>query len=229
MFTMHDNEKTQHLLNLLDIVQTLRSPEGCPWDKKQTPESLKPYILEETYEVLEAIDRGDSHDICDELGDLLLQIVFIAQMFSEQGDFGFYEIADSIAKKMVRRHPHIFEDSDTEPHTQQWENIKKHEREKQGKSHKLAERIPPALPALKRATKLAKVIEPQQPEILLKQIEETTAALSHQFTKNRDTALDESVAELLFSVVQFSQQIKLDAEDLLRKKITQVINEIEAE
>ena len=226
---MSNSNNAQHLLKLITIMETLRAPGGCPWDREQTPESLKPYILEETYEVLEAIDGGDSHEICDELGDLLLQIVFLAQIFSERGDFKFADVADSIVTKMVRRHPHVFGDADTATHAQQWENIKNEERNKRGKSNKLADRIPPALPALKRATKLAKKMDQQPPDIHLKEIEKTVAALAQQLNEKDAAPSDEKLGELLFNVVQLSTRLNLDAEDLLRKKTTQVIAEIDAQ
>lgn len=226
---MSSNENAQQLIKLISIMETLRAPGGCPWDQEQTPQSLKPYILEETYEVLEAIDSGDYQEVCDELGDLLLQIIFLAQIFSEQGHFGFSEIAKSISTKMIRRHPHVFSDGEAESHAQQWENIKKKERKKQGKSNKLADRIPQTLPALKRATKLAKKMEQQLPEKHLSDIEKTKAALLHHVEENGQISLDEKLGELLFSVVQFSQMFNLDAEDLLRKKTTQVIKKMDSQ
>ena len=105
---------SQALERLLEIMATLRSPEGCPWDAKQTPKSLKPFLLEETYEVLEAIDHGDPGGIRDELGDLLLQVVFQARIFEERGDFDFSDVAGAISEKLIRRHPHVFERGKTE-------------------------------------------------------------------------------------------------------------------
>ena len=121
---MTDKSATTELLKLIEIMATLRSTDGCPWDKEQTPETLKPYILEEAYELIEAIDSKNSAEICDESGDLLLQIVFLAQIFNEQKEFDLAEVAHSISSKMIRRHPHVFADANSDEHSQRWEEIK---------------------------------------------------------------------------------------------------------
>ncbi len=142
---------------LCQIMKRLRSPGGCPWDAKQTPESLKPYILEETYELIEAIDLKNKTKICEELGDLLLQVVFQATIFSEQGDFTPADVANGIADKLVRRHPHVFANrtfrSEDDLH-RQWDAIKKEESREEPTS--VYDRIPRPLPALARAQKLIK-------------------------------------------------------------------------
>src|SRR5512137_2565201 len=102
---------TQAIDRLLEIMARLRGPDGCPWDREQTLQSLRPYVLEETYEVLEAIDAGDPREHCEELGDLLLQIVFQAQLSSEAGRFDFADVATAISDKLVSRHPHVFGDA----------------------------------------------------------------------------------------------------------------------
>ena len=121
---MNSQKTLDSLQELIDIMALLRSENGCQWDSAQTPESLKTHILEEAYEVLEAIDQGDPDEICDELGDLLLQVVFQSQIFTESGLFGMAEVAKSISNKLKRRHPHIFADADHEGHEQRWEEIK---------------------------------------------------------------------------------------------------------
>src|SRR5512133_799734 len=116
---------------LLAIMARLRGPDGCPWDREQTLSSLRPYVLEETYEVLEAIDGGDPREHCEELGDLLLQIVFQAQLAQEAGQFAFGDVADAISNKLVSRHPHVFGDvevKDAEGVLKQWAQLKRQEK-----------------------------------------------------------------------------------------------------
>lgn len=144
--------------HLLDIMATLRSPNGCPWDAQQTPESLKPYLLEETYEVLDALDRNEPMSICDELGDLLLQIVFHARIFEERGLFTMTDVSNAIVNKLIRRHPHVFADNQTGDKRMlaaQWDRIKTEERRADGKTGSLLGNIPRQLPALQTAQKLA--------------------------------------------------------------------------
>ena len=139
---------------LLNIMAQLRDPErGCPWDIKQTWQSLLPYTLEETYEVVDAVDRNDAAAVCDELGDLLLQVVFMAQIAQEQGLFNFNDIARGISEKLVRRHPHVFDATvyATEAEQKQaWEAIKQAERAEKAQTGLFAG-IPAAMPALRRA------------------------------------------------------------------------------
>jgi MazG family protein len=204
---------------------TLRAPHGCPWDRQQTPRSLKSYILEEAYELLEAIDRGKPDNICDELGDLLLQVVFLAQIFSERREFNLTNVIEGICAKMIRRHPHVFADADTDTHAQRWEQIKLQERLDKGHSQQLAQRLPPSLPALKRTQKLI----------------EKTAALSaldrleqlHTGHKKLEQSIvdascprpqtDDIIGQLLFDLTGLAVALGLDAEDLLRQKTTAAI------
>lgn len=138
----------------------LRSPNGCPWDREQDHESIKQCLIEEAYEVVEAIESGDMATLQDELGDLLLQVVFHAQLAGERKDFGFFDVVDGITEKLVRRHPHVFGRNrlgDSDAVLTQWEQIKKDERHKAGKRTKSAlDHIPRHLPALMRAEKLLK-------------------------------------------------------------------------
>lgn len=217
------------ILNLVEIMAKLRSPDGCPWDKKQTPESLKPYIIEEAYELIEAIDGQDMTEIRDELGDLLLQVVFIAQIFSEQKIFGMAEIAHSISSKLIRRHPHVFADADVNEHAQRWKEIKQQERSARGKGNKLANRIPASLPALKKATKVVGEMDQENQETLTLKITENLSKLS-LLTKDPVTAknrLESTLGDIFFHTVQLANALQLDAEDLLRKKTMKVITEID--
>src|SRR6188508_2196548 len=128
---MPDAATTEALGRLFDIMARLRAPGGCPWDREQTHETLRPYVLEEAYEVLDAIDRGDSAGLRDELGDLLLQVVFHAELARERGDFAIADVARAIADKLVRRHPHVFADvqvSGADDVVRNWQQIKAAER-----------------------------------------------------------------------------------------------------
>src|SRR5215216_3131700 len=143
---------------LVEIMATLRGPDGCPWDREQTIDTLKPFVLEETYEVLEAIDRHDHAALCEELGDFVFEAVFVAQLETEAGHFTIADSIKSIADKLVRRHPHVFK-RDEEPAAidtasqvrTRWEEIKAQERSASPKEKTLLSGIAPALPALLRA------------------------------------------------------------------------------
>ncbi len=225
---MAEQNIPSEILKLVKIMATLRSPAGCPWDKIQTPETLKPYILEEAYELIEAIDNNDSVEICHELGDLLLQVVFIAQIFSEQNKFDLAEVAHSICNKLTRRHPHVFANASADEHAQRWEEIKQQERLERGKSNRLEDRIPANLPALKKATKVAKKLNVEKPATHAANIQHNFSSLSKLIegpTTNKKQ-YEIALGNLLFNTVQLSHSLQIDAEDLLRKKTMQVMKEI---
>jgi nucleoside triphosphate diphosphatase len=154
---MSDPRAADAFTRLVDIMARLRGPEGCPWDREQTPESLRPYLLEEVYEVLEAIEGGEPAAIRDELGDLLLQIVFQSELAAEAGRFTVADVATAIADKLVRRHPHVFGDvqvRDAEEVVRNWRRIKAEERRSKGEDGDMFAGVPAALPALLRAEQL---------------------------------------------------------------------------
>jgi len=219
------------LLNLTEIMATLRSPEGCPWDREQTPETLKPYILEEAYELIEAIDKNDFSEIRDELGDLLLQVIFVAQIYSEQNIFELADVAHSISSKMVRRHPHVFAGDNCDNHEERWNEIKKQERKSKGIGNKLAERIPSNLPALKKATKVSAKLKKDTPDSLIQKILNEFSTLKKQTEQHplSKEQIEHILGEIFFGTVQLANSLNCDAEDLLRKKTTQVITEIDFE
>src|SRR5256886_6544927 len=140
---------------LVQLMQTLRGPNGCPWDRKQTLPSLKPFVIEESYEVVDAIDRDDRAALAEELGDFLLQAVFIAEITREEGSFDIYDAITAIHDKLVRRHPHVFGDveaNDAEQVLVNWEKLKNEERKAEDKS--LLSGVPQSLPALLKASRL---------------------------------------------------------------------------
>jgi MazG family protein len=212
-------------VELVEVMERLLAPEGCPWDQEQTLDSLRPYLLEETYEVIEALESGDAQDHCEELGDLAFQIVFQAALRQRDGDFDVDDVMRSIRDKLVRRHPHVFADatvSDPESVKQQWEEIKAAEKaaKGQGESGTLSG-IPTALPALARAQKLsarAARVGFDWPDVAGcrdKVVEE----LDELDTLNPDaphSRIEEEVGDLFFAVVSLSRKLGVDAETALR-------------
>src|SRR5712691_7788624 len=168
---------------LVHLMQKLRGPDGCPWDRKQTLPSLKPFVIEESYEVVDAIDRDDRAALVEELGDFLLQAVFIAELTSEEGSFDIYDAVTAIHDKLVRRHPHVFGDvqaNDAEQVLVNWEKLKNEERKAENKS--VLAGVPPALPALLKASRLT----------------EKAARVGFDWRRTEDVfdKLDEEIAEL---------------------------------
>jgi MazG family protein len=208
---------------------TLRAPQGCPWDQQQSPQSLKSYILEEAYELLEAIDRGTPTEICDELGDLLLQVVFLAQIYHERREFDLTDVIEGICAKMIRRHPHVFADADTQGHVQRWEQIKLKERQDKGHSQQLAQRLTPSLPALKRTQKLIKKTTNNSPAVGLEQLRTGHRQLASCVADSSCTRqqTEDIVAQLFFDLTGLAVALGIDAEDLLRQKTTAIITEID--
>lgn len=226
---------------LLDIMAALRNPDGgCPWDLKQTMESLIPYTIEEAYEVAAAITDGDMHDIRDELGDLMFQVVFYAQLAKEQGDFDFDGIAEAVADKLVRRHPHVFADgsvTDSEDVKRQWEQIKKQERANKATDSSVFADVPTNLPAILQAMKIQKRCaavgfdwhEAQQ--VLAKVTEETQEVADELTASERDQAkVQEEIGDLLFATVNLARHCKVNPETALRQanvKFMQRFREVE--
>jgi MazG family protein len=205
-------------------MQTLRSPQGCPWDAEQTPESLAPYIIEEACELVDAIEGGNLEQIKDELGDLLLQVVFQAQIFSEREQFCFEDIAQGIADKLIRRHPHVFEDRNKKTGRveldKQWEEIKQKE-STQTKSC-LADHLPGKLPALQHAQKLiSKTHKIDRSD----ELPETGGVLSVISKQNAyDINLDEeTIGQTIFAMTMLAHDAGIDAETALRKTTKKIL------
>jgi len=217
-----------NLLRLLNLMQTLRDPDkGCPWDLQQTFETILPYTIEEVYEVAEAIDQQDFNQLKDELGDLLLQIVYYTQMAREQDLFDFEEVAGNISDKLVRRHPHVFAKDNPELQ-KNWEQIKQQEREEKSGDKSLLSDIPVAMPQLMRAKKIQKRVSSvgfdwHELKPVLEKVEEEInelkeVVLSDQFPVDQaSAAMEEELGDLLFSVVNLSRHINVNAEEALRK------------
>ncbi len=224
MSDLHDKHAAVALQRLLEVMRRLRDPEsGCPWDIAQNFRSIAAFTLEEAYEVVDAIERGRPAELCDELGDLLFQVVFHARMAEEQGEFDFAQVATAISDKLERRHPHVFGDTsigDAKAQTLAWEAHKQAERHNQGRQGVLTG-IPLILPALSRAAKLQRRAArigldwPNVEGVRMKLAEE----LDEVEKARTDGSPDELAAEigdLLFTCVNLARHLEVDPEAALR-------------
>lgn len=213
---------------LIEIMNALR--EKCPWDRKQTRESLKAYLLEETYEALEALDHGDPEKIKEELGDLLFQIIFHAHIGKERGEFDMDSIIQGIAEKMVRRHPHVFGDATAETPedvSRRWEEIKRTEGGRHRQS--LLDGVPSALPSLQRAHRLqsraAKVgFDWEKLEDLEDKLREELGELREAIEKGDRDSMAEEFGDLFFMLVNLARFTGVNAEDAHRRAIEKFIS-----
>jgi tetrapyrrole methylase family protein/MazG family protein len=221
----HSGPAGERFQRLTEIMARLRAPGGCPWDREQTFETIKPYLLEETYEVLDAIDARDWRGLAEELGDLLLEAVFFAQMAAEQNLFRIEDSLDAINRKLVRRHPHVFGEGTAKTAgdvKQRWDEIKAGERKERGENHGLLEKVPRALPALVEATQLTsraagvgfdwpgagQVIEKLNEE--LKELEEARSGAQPE-------QLEDELGDVLFVLVNLARFLRVDPEQALRR------------
>ncbi|MRR55809.1 MAG: nucleoside triphosphate pyrophosphohydrolase [Deltaproteobacteria bacterium] len=222
--------ETQKFDTLLNLMRRLRAPGGCPWDAEQTHESLKRYLLEETYEVLEAIDAKSTKMLKEELGDLLLQAVFHTVIAEEKGEFTMDEVLQVLCDKLIRRHPHVFTDLEIDTIDDlvaNWERIKKAEKGEERRS--VLSGVPPQLPALLRAQKITEKasrvgfdwdhVDPVFAKVLeeLKELEETL------FTGDQER-IEAELGDLLFSIVNLGRFLSINPEDALRKTISRFIS-----
>jgi len=203
-------------------MERLRAENGCPWDRKQTHESLKPYLIEEAYEVISAIDSGNDDELKEELGDLLLQIVFHAQIAKEEDRFDIDDVAKTIVEKLIRRHPHVFGDvkvSGSDEVLQNWEKIKKEE----GKES-IFDGVPEGLPSLLKARRVQEKAKRvgfdwDNIEGTLDKVKEEFDELSEAIKIGKKEKISEEFGDLLFSLVNVSRFLDIDAEDSLRQTI----------
>lgn len=222
---------TDRFGELVQIMARLRGENGCPWDREQTHASIKPYLLEETYEVLESIDENDPAKLEEELGDLALQVVFHAQMADEAGLFTIADVLRGINEKLRRRHPHIF--GDVKADTAQevlfnWEQIKKLEREKAQGRASLLDGVPRELPALLRAHRLQEKasrvgFDWNEARQVFQKVEEELAELRAAMESEQPDRMEAELGDLLFSLVNLGRFIAVNPEDALRKTIARFI------
>ncbi len=221
---MPDAKVAEAFTRLVDIMARLRGPGGCPWDHEQTPESLRPYLLEEVYEVLEAIDGGDTDAVRDELGDLLLQIVFQSQIAAESGRFTVADVARAISDKLVRRHPHVFADvqvSGADEVVRNWSKIKAEERRAAGKDGDLFASVPRALPGLVRAHQLGEKaahvgLDWRDAAGVMDKVREEQQELESAVAAGDRAAVEQELGDLLLTLASLGRHLEVSAEIALR-------------
>jgi nucleoside triphosphate diphosphatase len=222
---------------LVEIMRLLRSPDGCPWDREQSWATLAPYVLEEAYEVVDAIERDDAPDLCEEIGDHVFEGVFLAQVAAEAGRFTIADALRSMSEKLIRRHPHVFiESSGTTPGSasvttpraviEQWDAIKAREREAaSGAAPSALDGLPAALPSLARADALGSRAArtgfdwPDAASVLV-QVEEELEELRETTAAGPEERIAEELGDLLFALAQFARKTGLDSEGVLRRANT---------
>lgn len=241
--------RTAHAVDrLLAIMARLRAPDGCPWDREQTLLTLRPYVLEETYEVLEAIDGGDPEAHREELGDLLLQIVFQARIAEEEGRFDFGGVADAISEKLLSRHPHVFGAGanspdarpdpaapgvrDAEGVLRQWAALKKKENEAKGRGKSVLEGVPRELPALARAERLtekASRIGFDWPDAAgaRAKVAEELAELDEALASGDRARMEDELGDLLFATANLARKVGIPPEEALRGTLGKFISRFE--
>jgi len=229
-------ERLGHALaDLLSLVRRLRAPDGCPWDVRQDNHSIKIYLIEEAYEVLDAIENASPAEICGELGDLLFQIVFLAALAEEKGEFDFLEVMKKITAKMIHRHPHVFSDTTVESADQvavNWARIKREEAKVPESVSASLKHVPNGLPALLRAHRLseraAKVgFDWTGREEIWKKVMEEVEELKCAVGSDDEQMVMEEMGDLFFSLVNLSRHWGTNAEDLLRSANRKFLNRFE--
>jgi len=205
----------------VELMARLRAPGGCPWDRKQTAESLKPYVIEEAYEVVAAIEQGDPREICEELGDLLLQVVFQARVAEDAGQFAIPDVVRAIHEKLVRRHPHVFGETaaaDADEVVLNWERIK--QAEKAGRS--VVDGVDPRLPALQRAWRMQKKVSKvgfdwERPEGALEKLHEELEEFRVARESESPERAEEEMGDALFALANVARLAGINPEEALKK------------
>ena len=217
---------------LVALVKFLRSDRGCPWDREQTPEQIKTYLLEEAYEVLEALDSDNPGDVCAELGDLLFHILFLARIFEEAGDFDIRDVVQTITEKMIRRHPHVFGQaraSSPDEVRHRWQEVKMAEAgDKETATGSLLDSVPQNLPALMRAYRIserAAGVGFDWPDIdsLFNKLDEELAELKAALKRANLEELSEELGDLLFTMVNLGRFIRVHPEAALTRTISKFV------
>ena len=220
--------------DLVKLMTTLRGPGGCPWDREQTLQSLKPFIIEEAYEVIDAIDRDDRRALAEEIGDFLLQAVFVAEVTREEGSFDVFDAITVLHDKLVRRHPHVFADveaRDAEQVLVNWEKLKNEERKAENKS--VLAGVPQALPALLKASRLtekaARVgFDWRRAEDVFEKIDEETGELREAVAKGEAQNIHDELGDLLFAIANIARKLNVNAEEALQSANRKFMRRFEA-
>lgn len=226
---MPKNPKESSLEKLLSVMDRLRGDNGCPWDREQTIESLTPFITEEAYEVVDAIEEGSAEDIKEELGDLLFQIVFVCRIMKEKGLFDIYSVMEGIAEKMVRRHPHVFGEAKAKTSKDvlnQWAKIKRLEGKE--KSGYLSD-VSTAYPALMRAHKIAKKaakagFDWKDIKGVMEKLNEELNEFKEALTEKNRRKTEEELGDVLFTLVNVGRFVEVNPEEALRKTIGKFVH-----
>ena len=224
MSTPADSQDGHSFQALVSVMRQLLAPDGCPWDREQTLQTLEPFLVEETYEVLEVMSGADSAAHCEELGDLLMQIVFQAELRSANNEFAIDDVVQGIVDKLVRRHPHVFANASadtTDEVLEQWEEIKKREKADKGPAS-LLDGIPVGLPPLARAQKFAAKaarvgFDWPTAEGCRNKLSEELRELDHAMDAHDRSAIEHELGDVLFTVVNFARKLGCDADQCLRR------------
>jgi tetrapyrrole methylase family protein/MazG family protein len=222
--------KNKNFDDLVTLMAKLRSPDGCPWDRKQTPESLKPFLIEECYEVIDALDEGSPDKVKEELGDLLFQIIFHARIAEEQGQFTIRDVIASNIEKMIRRHPHVYGDARLSTDREvlaNWEEIKKKEKGYEDRKS-ILEGVPKHLPSLLRAHSLQERasrvgFDWSRIDEALPKLDEEMAEFKDSLDRKDAEGIEEELGDIFFMLVNISRFLGVNPEDALRKTISKFI------
>ncbi len=221
-----------HFIELLEIIARLRGPDGCPWDREQTPGSIKKYLIEEAHEAAEALDSGQPSHVCDELGDLLFIILFLARMFEEKGDFSACDIVSAISAKMIRRHPHVFAAAESISRSAQqesWQAIKRTEKGDGGSTATRFSSLPDSLPALRKAQRVSEKAAATGfdwsglPSVLAK-LEEELAELREALEQKNPSGIFEEMGDVLFVLVNICRLVDINGEDAMNSATKKFVN-----
>ncbi|MEA2568192.1 MAG: tetrapyrrole methylase family protein / MazG family protein [Acidobacteriota bacterium] len=208
--------------DLVRLMTTLRGPNGCPWDRKQTLPDLKPYVIEEAYEVVDAIDRDDRTSLAEEVGDMLLEAVFIAEVTREEGSFDIYDSITAVHDKLVRRHPHVFADAqanDADEVLVNWEKLKNEERKSENKS--LMSGVPLSMPALQKASRLTEKasrvgFDWRRTEDVFAKLDEELAEVHEAIASGDAAKVHDELGDLLFTIANIARKLNVNPEEALQ-------------
>ena len=220
-----NNQDLKKLRELTQLIKKLRAPDGCPWDQQQKKEDISRYILEEAYEVVDSIDSRDPQALKEELGDLLFQILFLAEISAESDFFTLSDVMEGINEKMIRRHPHVFGDKkeiSVQEIKENWQQIKKKERPDKNNAESLFSSIPRSLPALKRAQKVTSIASTYgfdwtDTEGILEKIKEELREFEDAARTGNNNKIKEELGDILFTIVNLSRFLSVDAETALSR------------
>lgn len=213
----------QSIQELRNIISRLRAPDGCPWDREQTPKSLKKYLIEEIYELVDAIDKDDANEISEEIGDIFFMLLFVAHIFEENASFSLKDALNKSEIKMKRRHPHIFGDANFKNSEEVWKNwreTKIKEAQEKGEIPTILGNIPRALPALQRAFRTGERagrigFDWKKADDIWEKIKEEENELKHEISENNQDKIKEEIGDLLFSISNLSRHLQINPEEAL--------------